>query len=427
MSFRPVALLCTAALALSACTQVTTPARSGAGRTLGTYELTLRGPVTVGRQAFVSSDPALSFQRVSVTTIDDSTSGQQYVHSLYRVTNTGSVPLTNLTFLPTNTDEDADPSTVTVGVPTIGSTEFKSVSFFDQSDASSVAPFLSTGQARVQVTQGVTMPVVQVDPDATPFRSALAVGGVTPGVPGGQVATVKPYGWLLSGTLQPGESTNLDLAASVGGSRKPYAFNVVLTVTEDDSSFTPVPVTDTVREVSGSDASGTLKPWTGGAVSVREVSGDRSGNANGYALVTGSIDASGQLALKLASDREMTGLSGGFGGAGQAGSCTSTVASSDAALNTVGFEYLTVKASGGNRTIFPADHLNLAAGQATTGLYLYADRGATLNGVINCNGAQKTYSNVTLHRGWNLLRQDTAGPSSVVSNGSFPVGWVYTY
>ena len=416
------------------CTPTPTPTgqQSGTSKILGLYELNLQGNTPsappLGSLGLTTSAHPLSFQRLSVSTINDSQTGTQYVRSLYRLTNTGTQTLTNLTFLPTNTDPDGS-GTNPAATPTTGTTAFNRVLYFDGSDASSRATDLRAQQARIQITQNVSSPVVQIDRAATAFRRNLNLQGVQADFPSGLTGDIKPYGWLLSGALQPGQSAVIDFGASVySTAQNPYSYDIVLTVATDDSSFTPTAVTSVIQEQAGSDPTNTVTPWTGGAGTIVDLSlSDFSGNENSYVLASGTVDGSGHLALNLASEREMTGLGGSYVGSptqvAQNG-CTSTMTSSDATLNTTGFENVAVQTSGSKTYIYPAQDYNSTTGKVTTGLYLYADRPATLNGTLTCGILVKTFANVSLSKGWNSLRQDLIGPNSTVSNGGFPTGWL---
>ncbi|WP_407541952.1 hypothetical protein Q0M94_16880 (plasmid) [Deinococcus radiomollis] len=423
-SARNIALLAFS-LALTACNTAQHPTDQPSGRNiLGVYEIGFRGNALISSQALSNTNQPLSFQRLSVTTIDDSRTGRQYVHPLYRVTNTSSVPLTNLTFLPTNLAKD--PSTTASVLPTIGTTEFKQISYFDGSDASASAASLRAEQARVQVTQGVSTPIMNVDTSATVFRANLDLQGLIPTAPQGLIATVKPYGWLFSGTLQPGASTTLDLGASVPlSTRNPYFYNVVLTVAEDSRSFTPTLVASTVRDQVGNDPTNTLQPWSGGAASLEFFGGEQN-NDNHYKLATGSVDTTGNLSLELASEREMTGMGRSYIGspAQNQPNCTTTVTASDNSLNTLDFNSLQAKTATGTIRILPGANFNSATRQYTGGVYLYADRPAVLNGSLTCSVVSRTFNNVTLRKGWNMLREDGVGPVSTISNGIFPSGWL---
>ncbi|GAA5512048.1 hypothetical protein Dcar01_00762 [Deinococcus carri] len=407
----------------------------------------------VGAQTLTGPEPALKFERLAVSTLDDSAHANTfYIHSTFRITNVGSEPVRNLTFLPTNTDEDSDPATPTTSTPTVGTTPFKNLRYYDGSDASEQAPYVQLGQVRKLDTQTYTSPTVVDDDTATLYRQNLQAPGFQTSVPTGLTAQVGSAGWVHIGTLAPGESTILQLGAGIrtfGFTSKPYNLDVVLAVAQDDASTEKTPLAAPVFEYDRTTS--TVSAWTGGAGSAQVRQQFLSSvDPNSYVAATASISSAGQLDLRLASERELVGLNNSYPGNARdynREGCTTTVTSSDPRIRTLIIDMLGITGKGDSRIIIPArrDSLKFSEGTAfvESGLLIYADRPGTLNGTYSCDldggwsPFQITLENVQLVKGWNKLqdvRTDTVLTtpegtlpleSHEISNGPFPEEWLY--
>ena len=190
------------------------------------YELQLQrdGQGRLAAAAIRTAGGPLGFQYVSSGTLNKD--GQWFVRVTYRVTNNSTQPVSNLGFVPIDTDEDSDPATVAASAPTVGATFFKDVQFFDRSDASARASALSPVQARD--VNGA------VDAAATPYQP-VDTRGVTLDMPTGLVlgsGGMSAKGWQTSGTLAPGASTEVTFATqmpAVSGTQDPFSYSVVFT------------------------------------------------------------------------------------------------------------------------------------------------------------------------------------------------------
>jgi len=221
---------------------------------------------TLGTQALTGTDTttqALKFERIAATTFVNAATSTRHVSATFRVTNTASSDLTGLTLLGVDTDDaDTDPGNNPGSVPTVGTTPFNSVQYFDGSDASSAAStFTPTGGKRFNNTSGTT----EADPTASVFLSNQDVSGVSTQAPAGLVvAGIKTYGWKVADTLAAGASANVtfavDLPASSDPKQDPFAFNIVVTAAEGGVTA--------IHDIQGS---GSASPLAGQVVTTQGV------------------------------------------------------------------------------------------------------------------------------------------------------------
>lgn len=191
------------------------------------------------------SDNGLTFAPLAVDTF--LLNGTRHIRSVYRVTNTGTQPLTRLTFVPVNTDEDTDPTTTTSQTPppTPGSSYFTRLTTYGGTDASSRASDLTPVAGKLLSIASGTVSAIP-DPNATPY-SALDTSALTPTVPVGQVIAGRaPGGWQLPAPLGAGQSALVTFAADLNNSTPvsdPFDFSVIVAVGRFTCSVDSVTVT----------------------------------------------------------------------------------------------------------------------------------------------------------------------------------------
>ena len=252
----PFAFLLTTCL-LAACSQPTSPAAptgevagdtsspgvpSPAKRALGLYTLSMStdqqqaptiAPLGVAVKTQALTEVAtLTFQPVATTTFITTASQVRHVTAFFRVTNTGSQPLSGVVMMPVNLDPVAGSGAAGT---TIGPTMFSKVSYYDGSDASARA-----GDVQPEAAQRLgSAASAEVDPNGTPFADA-ALGTLTPAPPAGTSANfVGTKGWTV-GALAPGASTLVAFAVNFptsaqGTAHDPFSFNLVFSPVAQDS------------------------------------------------------------------------------------------------------------------------------------------------------------------------------------------------
>ncbi|WP_291423386.1 DUF3616 domain-containing protein [Deinococcus sp.] len=265
-------------------------------------------PGQLGAQATRMTDAPLAFSYVSSGTLN--MNGQWYVRVTYHVTNHSGQPISNLGFVPLDTD--AAPSATPATTPTVGATYFKDLKHFDGSDASGQAASLVAIQARD--ASGA------VDSAATPYVP-INTSGLGVNLPTGLVlgtGGLSGSGWQTGSTLAPGASSDVTFATqmpAVSGTTDPFFYTVVFTA------------------VSNIDVPVAIAPQAGANPNVKLP-------ASGPAYVTGTIgdptDPASVQGLNFtvaASDTDAAGLN-------------VTATSSDSSVATV-----SLSGSGANRTL----------------------------------------------------------------------------
>lgn len=245
-------LLLLSALLLGACGQIpsapSTPPAAGNATTV--YQVSFRqtGPNAATSNIRAVSGPAvraqvlddvngpLAFERLSVDVFTSDTSGKRYVKAVYRVTNNTGASVTDLTFVPVDTnDADADPNNNALP-PTVGSTYFADVRFFDDSDASSKAAALTPTRGK---TFNAATATVEEDSNASPYVTGLDVSKVAPTPPAGlTIASVGNSGWRVPGTLSNGGTGVVTFAVEfdkdpAGSTKDPFAFTAMVTFAQE--------------------------------------------------------------------------------------------------------------------------------------------------------------------------------------------------
>ena len=173
----------------------------------------------------------LQFERLSAETFVTDRDHVRHVRATFKVTNAGAAALSGLTLVPVDTDDTDGDAANNAAAPTVGSTPFSKVSFFDGSDASARAGSLSAAQGkRFNAATGLA----ETDPDASAFLAGQDVSALTATPPAGlSIAGIKAYGWKVADSLAAGASANVtfavDLPADPDPKQDPFAFSLVFT------------------------------------------------------------------------------------------------------------------------------------------------------------------------------------------------------
>ncbi|WP_407570560.1 ExeM/NucH family extracellular endonuclease [Deinococcus altitudinis] len=219
----------------------------------------------LGTLALQNSPDTLQFDQLSSETFV--TGGTRHVRATFRVTNKGTGALDGLVLVPIDTDDaDTDPTNNGASVPTVGSTSFNRVSYYDGSDASSkAASITATGGKRFNASTGA----VEADPNASAFLTGQDTSRLSATPPANLVvAGIKNYGWKVSDSLAVNASANVtfavDLPADADPKNDPFRFSLVFT--------NAVAGPTAIHDVQGSTPSGNaVSPLNGKTVTVQGV------------------------------------------------------------------------------------------------------------------------------------------------------------
>ncbi len=235
----------------------------------------------------------LSFKYVSASTTQ--LGGQWYVRITYQVTNTSSQPVQNLTFVPLDTDSDPAAATASTPAPTVGSSYFKDIKTFGDTDASPRAADIQPEQGRD--VNGVT------DPSATPFVP-VDTSYVQPQIPAGLTLGAGGKGgsgWQTSGTLAAGQSVNVTFATRMNRQSvqtDPFSYTVVVMQVQDVA----VPVA--VSPVAGANPNVNL-PASGPAYvsgSIGDTTDPAATQGLQFSVAASDADAAGLTVTATSSD-----------------------------------------------------------------------------------------------------------------------------
>ncbi|WP_051963466.1 leishmanolysin-related zinc metalloendopeptidase [Deinococcus misasensis] len=188
----------------------------------------------VSKQNLRVVDSGLVFQALSNSTFTVRRTGIRYLNAAYRVTNNTGRTLHNLTFVGVNLDDlDGNPSNNTTQ-PTPSDTIFRSVKFYDGTDASSKAHVLVPGPLyEYDYQNDAPRPVSE----GARFRDGLDVEFFFPEAPTGLSLEPKPLGWTLDGEFYPGQSKILTFSVkfpmAATPAQDPFSFSVIASYAED--------------------------------------------------------------------------------------------------------------------------------------------------------------------------------------------------
>lgn len=328
----------------------------------------------------------------------------RHAQATFKLTNTSGRTLKNLVFLPVAlNDTDGDPSN-NAQAPTAGGTPFRTVRYFDGSDASALAGTLTPVQGQRLNAEKTG---AQADPEADAYFRGLSTAGLNVAAPAGLSVQVTDGGWLAATTLAAGASTNVTFAVDMGGvdpanlKATPYSFSLLVTGGEDATA------TDISSSVDPASLQGVIPDWTSGALSL-------VGQSEEGPATYGTVSASGLVSASFPAPSTLTPLLNGctFSGERTAENPSLFLVYPGFRLqNGAGDVYGSLSESTGD--------LRQRVGR------LYSDTDVRLKGTQACFGASTEYD-VDLRRGWNVvtfgLLRVTDDDIAVFSTRSLPQG-----
>lgn len=215
------------------------------------------------KQVLNEINSGLSFSKLSTQTFTVESQNKRYVQATFKVTNNTGRTLNGLTFIPVNTDDTDGNAGNNATTPTVGSTPFKAVTYFDKTDASSKASSLIPGNAQIYRPSTDT---TETDADASPYRTGIDTSALDIQPPAGlSIGDVKDYGWEVTGSLANGAtgivtfSVSFDMAAE--SRQDPYGFNLLVAFADD-------PDETGITRIASIQGNGTASPLVGQTVTI---------------------------------------------------------------------------------------------------------------------------------------------------------------
>ena len=261
------------------------------------------------------ADSAVSFQPVGVDTF--LVGGVRHIRAVYRVTNNSGASIEHLSFVPLDTDGPAG----NTPTPTVGSTYFKDLLTYGNTDASNRATALTPVTGKVfSAAQGAAV----TDPEATPY-TALDTTPLSPTAPNGlTVAGRAGSAWRSPAALAPGASTNVTFAVDLNTATPtsdPFSFSVVVTVADD---------ANTPPSIAGASSAGLNIPASSPAATpaayVSSALGDSSDPAStsGLNFTVSDTESAASALTVTASSSDSTVATAALSGSGAARTVTLT-------------------------------------------------------------------------------------------------------
>lgn len=211
--------------------------QGGAGQPLSAAAQQFSG--SIGAQSWSETAPLSISAPLSVSTFTDQSARTRHIRATFTVTNNSGSVLTDLMFLPVDTNDTDNDLTNNAALPTVGNTPFRDVKYYDGSDASVKAGLLTPAQGKVfNVGAGIT----ELDPLANAFSTGLSSAGLQVVPPPGLTTTVKDYGWKVAPTLAPGQSANITFAFDLHNidpntpEADPYSFSLIFASAQEQRS-----------------------------------------------------------------------------------------------------------------------------------------------------------------------------------------------
>ncbi len=324
----------------------------------------------------------------------------RHAQATFKLTNTSGRTLKNLVFLPVAlNDTDGDPSN-NAQAPTAGGTPFRTVRYFDGSDASALAGTLTPVQGQ-QLNAEKTG--AQADPDADAYFRGLSTAGLNVAAPAGLSVQVTDGGWLAATSLAAGASTNVTFAVDMGGvdpanlKATPYSFSLLVTGGEDATA------TDISSSVDPASLQGVLPDWKYGEGWL--------GNLYSYATF-GTVSAGGVVGGKLPANPAVQSLMGRNSYSGN--SCTFTGTQTAGDIGTYG--------TGPELGVFNSQNDRIGTLTERTPddepvARVYSDADAIFKGTLNCWYSEDELD-LNLRRGWNVVALGKDGTVRSLSAGT---------
>ena len=309
----------------------------------------------------------------------------RHAQATFKLTNTSGRALKNLVFLPVAlNDTDGDPSN-NAQAPTAGGTPFRTVRYFDGSDASALAGTLTPVQGQ---RMNADKTAAQADPDADAYFRGLSTAGLNVAAPAGLSVQVTDGGWLAATTLAAGASTNVTFAVDMGGvdptnlKATPYSFSLLVTGGEDATA------TDISSSVDPARIQGVIPDWKYGEGQVV----DQYSNAV-YATVGAAGVVGGALPTPTMTYSAFQGCT--FKGTQTADDVRVSGMSTPLRVLTIQGDLIATLSE------------TTAEGDEVTRLYSASN--AVFRGVQSCVPYGDITLDLDLKRGWNVLAHDKAG------------------
>ncbi|MFC5597528.1 leishmanolysin-related zinc metalloendopeptidase [Deinococcus cellulosilyticus] len=188
----------------------------------------------IDKQWLSTLSSGITFQSLSSNSFTVRRTGTRYLTAVYKVTNNTGRTLHNLSFIGVNLDDADGNATNNSTAPTPGSTIFRSVRFFDGSDASARAASLVAGPL---YTYDFQNDAAKMAAEGTRFTSTLDVTGFEVAPPAGLTSEVTSRAWVLDGDLPDGASRTLTFSVSYPmastAAQDPFGFSVMVAYAED--------------------------------------------------------------------------------------------------------------------------------------------------------------------------------------------------
>ncbi|MFC5601084.1 ExeM/NucH family extracellular endonuclease [Deinococcus cellulosilyticus] len=221
----------------------------------------------VSKQALNSVESGISFKKLSVQTFSVESQNKRYVQASFQVTNNTGRTLNDLTFIPVDTDDTDGDSSNNASQPTIRSTTFKNIYYFDRSDAAARAEDLTPVYPQIYRP---ALDQVEDDTTASPLRQELDLSPLNISAPAGlSVAGVRDYGWQINGAIPNGETGVVTFAVSydmdADATKDPFGFTLLVSFADDpdQASITRI------HTIQGSTGSGeAASPLNGQVVTI---------------------------------------------------------------------------------------------------------------------------------------------------------------
>ncbi|WP_425145269.1 beta strand repeat-containing protein [Deinococcus sp.] len=270
----------------------------------------------LGTQALVNvADSAVTLTPLGVDTFV--VGNVRHIRAVFQATNASSQPIQHLSFVPVDTDGPAN----NAPTPTVGSTYFKDLLTYGNTDAAGRATALTPVTGKVfSAAQGAAVS----DPEATPY-TALDTSPLTPSAPNGlTIAGRASSAWRSSAALAPGASTNVTFAVDLTRdtpTTDPFSFSVVLAVADD---------VNTAPSIAGASSAGlnipASSPAAAPAAYVSSALGDSTDPAStsGLNFTVSDTESAASALTVTASSSDSTVATAALSGSGAARTVTLT-------------------------------------------------------------------------------------------------------
>ena len=207
----------------------TTARPTSTARVLGT-------PSDISKQGPVPISSGLSFKSLGATSFTINATGKRYISAVFQISNNTGRTLNNLGFVAVDLNDTDGNSSNNALSPTIGSTAFSKVKYYDGSDASSKATLLTAGPL---YTYDIANNEADLDPTGPTFSDALDTSKILLDAPTGLSLSVLNFGWTVPGSFPTGTTKNATFSFSFDVSddptQDPFGFSLMAAFSEEPS------------------------------------------------------------------------------------------------------------------------------------------------------------------------------------------------